>query len=235
MITTLARGKIEICNEQGKAASSVSFTFNPSSYTIQTSPKFGETKTLGKDAPKKSFVGGSGRTLTTTLHFDSYSDSSLVPSAQLLSVTALSVGLENKLKPVTDKINKLEKAAHVDGKGHEPPLVIFSWGNLHFKGHITSFSAEYTLFSMEGKPIRANVNLTIAEYIDPSMDSKKSPFESPDRTKSRVIVEGMSLWGIAYEEYGDCEKWRVIARENHIMDPTKLEPGMVLLIPAITT
>lgn len=235
MLTTLARGKIEICNEQGKSASSVEFTFNPSSYTINTSPKFTESQTLGKDAPKQSFLSGSGRTLSTTLYFDSYSDSALVPSAQLLAITALSAGLENKLKPVTEKINKLERAVHVDGKGHQPPLVIFSWGNLHFKGHITSFSAEYTMFSMQGKPIRAKVDLTIAEYVDPTVDSKKSPFESPDRTKSRVIVEGMSLWSIAYEEYGDCEKWRVIARENHIMDPKELEPGMIIMIPAITT
>ena len=235
MGTTLKRGKIEICNEQGKASSSVTFTFNPNSYTIQSSPKYEDSQTLGKDAPKQMFVSGGVRTLSTTLFFDSYSDSSLVPSAQLLAITSLSAGLENKLKPVTEKINKLEKAVHVDGKGHQPPLVIFSWGNLHFKGHITSFSAEYTMFSMEGKPIRARVDITITEYTDPKMDSMKSPFESPDRTKSRVIVEGMSLWSIAYEEYGDCEKWRVIAKENHIMDPKELTPGMVIMIPAITT
>ena len=60
-----------------------------------------------------------------------------------------------------------------------------------------------------------------------------SPFESPDRTKSRVVVEGMSLWSLAYEEYDDCEKWRIIARANHIMNPLDIRPGQVIRIPAL--
>ena len=52
-------------------------------------------------------------------------------------------------------------------------------------------------------------------------------------TKSRVVVEGMSLWSLAYEEYDDCEKWRIIARANHIMNPLDIRPGQVIRIPAL--
>ena len=59
------------------------------------------------------------------------------------------------------------------------------------------------------------------------------PLESPDRTKCRTLYEGQSLWGLAYEEYGDPEKWKEIARENHITNPLQVKPGQVLRLPAL--
>ena len=228
---TLKKGKISVCDEQGSPQYSVSFTFNPSSYSISTRPNYKTVKPLMEDTVKEEFLGGVERTLTARLIFDSFSDSDLFSSSS--SVKNLTEGVENKLKPVTDKLKKLEQAVHVDGKLHKPPLVIFSWGNLNFKGYIQSYNTEYTMFSMEGKPIRATVNLSIKEYRDPTKASMKSPFESPDRTKSRVVVEGMSLWSIAYEEYDDCEKWRVIAKANNIMNPLDIRPGQVIRVPAL--
>jgi len=228
----LKKGKISICNEKGKAQESISFTFNPSSYVIGTQPNYREVPHLMQDAEKRQFLGGVLRTLQTSLIFDSFSDADLT-SSDVQSVKNLTEGVENRLKPITDKLKKLEQAVHVAGEQHKPPMVIFSWGNLNFKGIITSYSCEYTMFSMEGKPIRAKVSLTISETKDPELSAKESPFESPDRTKSRVVVEGMSLWSIAWEEYGDCEKWRVIAKANHMTDPTDLRPGRVIRIPAL--
>lgn len=229
-LASIKKGKISICNEQGSPQDSVSFTFNPSSYTISTSPNYKKVRHLMQDTEKDEFLGGVTRTLSARLIFDSFSDSDLFSSG---SVKNLTEGVENRLKPVTDKLKKLEQAVHVSGKQHKPPLVIFSWGNLNFKGQIKSYSSEYTMFSMEGKPIRATVNLTIQEVRDAAASARANPFESPDRTKSRVVVEGMSLWSIAYEEYNDCEKWRVIAKANNIMNPLDIRPGQVLRVPAL--
>ena len=38
---------------------------------------------------------------------------------------------------------------------------------------------------------------------------------------------------LAYEEYGDPEKWKEIARENHITNPLQVKPGQVLRLPAL--
>ena len=228
--TSLKKGKISICNDKGTPQDSVSFTFNPTSYSISTRPNYKEVPHLMKDTEKQEFLGGVGRTLTVQLIFDSFSDSDLFSGSAVKNLTE---GVENRLKPVTDKLKKLEQAVHIAGEIHEPPLVIFSWGNLSFKGRIISYSTNYTMFSMEGKPIRATVDLSIKEYRDPAKASRESPFESPDRTKSRVVVEGMSLWSIAYEEYDDCEKWRIIAKANNIMNPLDIRPGQVIRVPAL--
>ncbi len=38
---------------------------------------------------------------------------------------------------------------------------------------------------------------------------------------------------IAYEEYGDPNKWRLIADANKLHDPTAIEEGDIIAIPAI--
>ncbi len=231
--TSLKRGKISICDDKGNPKESISFTFNPASYNISTQPNYMNVQHLTQDVEKQEFVGGVTRTLQVTLIFDSFSDGDLFPSSQMQLVKNLTEGVENKLKPVTDKLKKLEQAVHVSGELHRPPHIIFSWGNLNFRGIITYYRTDYTMFSMEGKPIRATVSLMVVEAKEPGLSSKENPFESPDRTKSRVVVEGMSLWSIAYEEYDDCEKWRIIAKANNIMNPLDIRPGQIIRVPAL--
>ncbi len=230
---SLKKGKLIICDDNGNQSDSVSFTFNPSSYRITSTPHYKDVRHLADDTLKKEFLGGVSRTLSVELLFDSFSDRDLFSESQAKGVSNITMGVENQLRPITDKIKKLEMAAHVAGEQHKPPQVIFSWGNLNFRGVISDMSVEYTMFSMEGKPIRAKASLTISEIKDPKVASKQSPFESPDRTKTRVVVMGMSLWSIAWDEYNDCEKWRVIAKANNIMNPMDIHPGQVIRIPAL--
>ena len=210
---SLKKGKLIICDDNGNQSDSVSFTFNPSSYRITSTPHYKDVRHLADDTLKKEFLGGVSRTLSVELLFDSFSDRDLFSESQAKGVSNITMGVENQLRPITDKIKKLEMAAHVAGEQHKPPQVIFSW--------------------MEGKPIRAKASLTISEIKDPKVASKQSPFESPDRTKTRVVVMGMSLWSIAWDEYNDCEKWRVIAKANNIMNPMDIHPGQVIRIPAL--
>lgn len=224
---SLSKGKIYACDEKGNKGESLEFSFNPSSYTIKSRPVYKSVPAVGQDGTDTIFIHGAARDLSVTLFFDSASDASQ-------SFVGIQEAVkEDKLPPVTDKTKKLAGMVRIKGSSHTPPMVIFSWGNLNFKGVITSITEEYTMFTVQGKPIRAKVQLTIKEDLDEALTKKTSPFESPDRTKSRVVVEGMSLWSLAYEEYDDCEKWRVIAKANHIMNPLDILPGQVLKIPAL--
>ena len=89
------------------------------------------------------------------------------------------------------------------------------------------------MFDTFGKPIRAKMDITIKEAQEEGITKKTEPFESPDRTKYKTVVEGSSLWNIAYEQYGDCGKWRLIAKANGLLNPLNIYPGQVLKIPAL--
>ncbi len=55
-----------------------------------------------------------------------------------------------------------------------------------------------------------------------------------DKTaKTYTVVKGDTLWGIAKKYYGDGGKYPVIAKENSIADPNRINIGQVLTIPVL--
>lgn len=88
------------------------------------------------------------------------------------------------------------------------------------------------MFTVEGVPVRAKMDLVIAEIYD-AAKAVSSPPESPDRTKYRIVTDGMSLWKLAYKEYKNAERWREIAKANGLMNPLDIKTGQVLKLPAL--
>jgi nucleoid-associated protein YgaU len=54
-------------------------------------------------------------------------------------------------------------------------------------------------------------------------------------TKDYKVIKNDSLWKIAVREYGDGYQWTKIWQENKskIVDPNKIEIGMILVIPSL--
>ena len=73
----------------------------------------------------------------------------------------------------------------------------------------------------------------VQSVLDTLFSKKSSPWESPDRTKYKVLDESSSLWQLAYEEYGDADEWKTIARFNGIRNPLDIRPGMTVVLPPI--
>lgn len=196
--------------------------FNPSQYTIRDGVKYAKKPEQGKDDTDSQYMHGEGAVLTLSLYFDTTGE---------LSHLNNQIAKETTQAPVTNFTEKIAGLLRVAGELHRPPVIAFVWGNLNFRGVLTSLNQEFTYFGIDGRPLRAKLDLTISSVPDET-GAKKSPFESPDRTKYRTLVQGMSLWKLAYEEYGDAERWREIARANHLMNPLDAKTGQVLKIPA---
>ena len=52
--------------------------------------------------------------------------------------------------------------------------------------------------------------------------------------RRREVRPQDTLSTIAYEEYGDPNKWRSIADYNNLDNPLAISPGQVLSIPSLT-
>ena len=189
--------------------------FNPAEYTIRCTTKYARNSDKEKNTQDLQYVEGEGRELSLSLYFDTS-----IPDS------------EGYYQAVTEYTDDVVKLTDVDGDQHRPPAVSFSWGNLNFKGMVTSLNQTFTYFGIDGMPLRAKIDLTISS-ISSEADNKAQPKSSPDRTKYRTVIQWSSLWKIAYEEYDDCEKWKLIAEANGIQNPLDIRPGCVLKVPAL--
>lgn len=197
----------------------ITVQFNPAEYSLIEGADYTQAPRQQSDSPILNFAGGRVPKLKLSLYFDTYH----------VKVSALDLTEQEDVSESVEKIAKLRK---VDGTAHRPPIVAFVWGSLKFVGLVNTVTSTYTMFEKSGKPLRAKVDV---EFLGMANDdgSRYSPFESPDRTKIRVLSEDESLWNIAQKEYGDAGKWRYIAAANGVMDPLSIPVGTVLKVPSI--
>lgn len=219
MAEGLNKAKIIVLNENGTDGSSIDVLFNPKDYKMNFKSNYKENKIMGSDLFVTQFTNVEPAELNLSLFFD----------------TGERIGVSETVpaSDVTAKTKEFIKLLYVDASLHKPPQVKFQWGTVNFTGVIMSADAEYNMFDKDGIPTRASMSLRIREVMDISTGSRKTPFESPDRTKLRQASAGRSIWDIAYEEYGSMAMWRIIASENNIRDPLCIAEGTVLKVPAL--
>jgi nucleoid-associated protein YgaU len=133
----------------------------------------------------------------------------------------------------------------VNGDTHAPPRCQVSWGsNIKLFNHggdtspwcvVESVTQELQLFSPDGVPLRARLNVTFRDAWTITQQLQETPRHTSDRTKSVVVQQRQTLSQIAFENYQNSAQWRPIADANQLDNPRLLTPGMVLKIPSLTT
>ena len=209
--------------------------YNPENYVQERSAKYSEATGISNNAPSIQFVHGSTETLTMELFFDSFSAGSEVGGSaadklKFFGNSLLPSAAKMDVRKYTSKIYDL---MIIDSSTHVPPLLKIEWGSLQFKGHLISCSQRFVKFNELGSPVRATLNVTFRQYIEPSKIAEMRPNESPDTAKYRTVHQGDSLWAFAAREYGRSETWRVIAEANNIENPRVLRTGELVRLPAL--
>lgn len=200
------------------AGSDVDVLFNPTEYRLSKSNQFAEVAIPGLSAPMLQFGHGNAQTLTMQLFFDTYDPQSNN------SLAAKNEDVRSHTRKVTDLLA-------INGSLHAPPICQFSWGKFVFIGVLQQADVRCTLFLPDGVPVRATVDVTFKQFYDGKKET--GMLQSANYFKQYVVRPGDTLSGIAGELYDDPTKWRPIADENNIDDPLVIEPGRVLIVPAI--
>jgi len=209
------KAKLIIKGESSDTA--IPVLFNPEQYNISRSVNYASITAPGLDNPIVQFISGKQTSLNLTLHFDTMND--FIPQGTGRDVRRL--------------IAPIMKTVQIDGKLHAPPLVVFQWGGFSFTGVITEIKQNFTMFLPDGTPFRCKLDVTF-QYAGNISDKRASPFESPDRTKVRVLEQDGALWRLAHAEYGDASLWRHIAEANGIDNPRRCSAGTMLTIAPLT-
>jgi nucleoid-associated protein YgaU len=212
--------------------------FNPTELSFDKQVQLAEIGIPGLDAPLQQFIRGQAEKLSIELFFDSTEE-----------------GMGAGARSVTEKTDKIFQLIRIDPKRHAPPIVTFKWSSHFsgdtlgpqtaaqcrhsFRGVIESLRQKFTLFSSEGVPLRATLNLVLREFRELHTHDKwpgqieQLNLSSPDRSHSHVVSGGETLSSIAEALWKRPEEWRRIADANGIEDPRRLVPGTFLLIPVM--
>jgi hypothetical protein len=190
--------------------------FNPKEYSISKSTSWTTYNQKGRDMPEAHFDTGQRRELKMELFFDTYKEKK-------------NVKLEH--------VEKIEKLMLINVEKHRPPIVLVSWGMkaLNFKCVLEQMEQRYTMFTSNGTPVRAIVNVTFKE-IDPEQNGAlvaEGEKQSPDHTKLKVFKAGDTLQSLSAFEYEDPALWKVLAVHNDIEDPLNIKPGTIIEIPPL--
>ncbi len=237
---SLKKAKIYILDNNDKTLNTVEVQFNPSEYSISRGVALEKSSKLGKDTDGESqAIKGSATTLSLSLYFDNISKQSQMGLLEKAfkdvkkSVKSSSKKVDGGAVPSKAAANIIDLTTFHNDL-HSPPKVRFVWGSLSFTGKVSSLSAQYTMFLPSGDPCKAKLDISIeGEETAKLLQSQASPYQSPDRTKSRTLVQGDQLWMMAHEEYDDPEKWKIIAKSNGILNPRSVEIATNLKVPSI--
>ena len=137
--------------------------------------------------------------------------------------------------PVDVQIAAL-KAVVYDYQGdiHKPHYVKISWAPFKdFVCHLTTFKTDYTLFKADGTPLRAKVNLSFKQYIDPKTREAWANKSSPDLTHAKTIRMGDALPLMCKDIYGKVDFYPQVASSNGLTNFRELAVGDVLDFPPL--
>jgi hypothetical protein len=221
--------------------------YNPESYKMSYAMDYDDNQRLLVGNADKKFLRVKPKTLSLKLYFDGTSASpndllisnlEKVPGfngvvAQVEAFLAMGASVGG---PVIDKNGKVQEVIGEDKitrEIHRPKSMAIIWGTFYMTGVLTNATVNYTMFTPEGVPIRAEMDIDVAESTSLTLVERVMKLMSPDLSKSIVVKEGDTLPDLCYKEYGDSSFYPKIAEVNQLKNFRKLVPGTELLFPPI--
>lgn len=196
----------------------LSLSVNPSSLKFGKGITYREDKQLGSTNGSNTFE----RYKPETLAFDF-----------IIDCTGAVEGTKEGDK-VRDKVEELEERLYLyNSEGHRPSYIIIVFGELIFKGQLSSMQTDYLLFSNQGVSLRAEVKLEFSGFRGTDEDKKRFSKMSPDMSRLIVMKESDTLPALCHEIYGNSLLVDQVARFNNLNGLRNIPSGTELLFPPL--
>lgn len=132
-----------------------------------------------------------------------------------------------------------ETTYYYNSNTHEPPYCqiklndadLIKYKKTSFVGRLVTMKIAYTLFTPNGKPIRAKVSVAFKSTCSKSTATKVAGKSSPDLTHLITIKAGDSLPMLCKKIYGKAHYYPQIAKINKLVNFRYLKPGTELTFP----
>jgi Contractile injection system tube protein len=237
---------------------------NPDKYVKHFKNTYTRAHAQNKSTPSHNFHTVEGQDLTINFTLDgtgvistSVTDLSSLAAevaTDVVDFASRSVGLGGVTDTsyVTRRIEALRKVVYdFNPKHHKPPTVVVTWGDVPpFKGKLTDLQVTYTLFSPNGAPLRAEIQVQFKEHGESVSQSGGAGaaagalaglgasiggalLSSPDLTHRRTVKATDTLPLLCGEIYRDTSFYWQVAQANNLTHFRELEVGAELFFPPI--
>jgi hypothetical protein len=208
----------------------VAVQFNPETLKVTFANQTQEQQSAGdqRGNSPRQVVGAGATKLSLQLWFD---------------VNAPGAGGARDVRQLTQQVAYFMLPKPPPGRGggkrqpNPPPGVRFAWGTFEFDGLMDSLEETLDLFSPDGKPLRASLNLGFSGQLE--IVSTSGGGAAPDaavgptagtRPLARAAA-GSSLQSLA-DGSGAGGDWQAVAAANGVENPRLLAPGQLLDLDA---
>lgn len=109
-----------------------------------------------------------------------------------------------------------------------PPGVRFLWGSFKFDGMVEALEETLEFFSQDGKPLRANISLTLSQQkiLETRFQGEGRVPQRPGQRPLNPARQNEPLQSMAAK--GGKADWQAVAAANRIEDPLRLQPGQLV-------
>ena len=136
--------------------------------------------------------------------------------------------------PVHAMVDSLEQRLYdYNTEGHRPSFVKVEYGDIIFMGQLQTLETEYTLFDKDGKPLRAELKVTLTGYCSHEEENSHFSKRSPDVSRLVTLSEGQTLASLCNEVYGDSFLVVQVARFNGLNSFRNVPAGTTILLPML--
>lgn len=143
-------------------------------------------------------------------------------------------------KDVAAQVDEFLTLTYVmNSETHKPNFLRLLWGNVSF-GNQNSFDCvlqdvniNYTLFTPDGKPLRAKLKATFLHYVAPERRVREEGKQSPDVTHVRQVKAGETLPLMTQRIYGDQTYYLQVAKVNGLVNFRQLKTNTTLRFPPV--
>ncbi len=250
-----------IVNDVSGSSKAFEVQINPDKYVRHNQIAYTNPRTQGKARGSQNFNHVDSETLTLNFTLDgtgvipaSVTDISSFATAAAASAVdfasrAVGAGGFTDTGYVTRRIAALKKVVYdYNSEIHETPTVVVTWGDVpSFKGKLTDLQVTYTLFTPNGAPLRADIQLTFKEHGDANGQASGiasiaggaalgiagALLSSPDLTHRRTIKATDKLTLLCEEIYRDPSFYWQVAQANNLTHFRQLETGSEVFFPPI--
>jgi hypothetical protein len=148
-------------------------------------------------------------------------------------------GLAGSQPTVSERVKDfLYLTYHMKGESHEPTFLLVEWGGqeeggLIFSCRLATVNINYTSFTRDGAPLRAELDVVFISDEEATKGLAKEGKQSPDLTHMRIVKSGDTLPLLTKEVYGSSHLYLRVAQANNLDDFRNLTPGQELYFPPL--